>query len=124
MHGYITRSVRLLAVPLLLPGMAAGIALAAPAVAAQAESAGTATYVHNQLNGVSAASASSAWAVGCTNCFTSKGKALIEHWNGTGWKQVPSPAPADSVLSGVAAVSAGDAWAVGETLSSTAWKLS
>jgi hypothetical protein len=40
---------------------------------------------------------------------------LIVHWNGTAWRQVPSPNPsADiNVLSGVAAMSARDAWAVG-----------
>jgi hypothetical protein len=38
--------------------------------------------------------------------------ALIEHWNGTAWTQVPSPVPA-GVLAGVAATSARDAWAVG-----------
>jgi hypothetical protein len=32
------------------------------------------------LTGVAALSATNAWAVGATN-----GKALIEHWNGTGW---------------------------------------
>src|SRR5215472_5605870 len=122
MHGYITRLVRLLAVPLLLAGAAAGIAPAAPAVAAPAESVGTPTYVHNQLNGVAATSASNAWAVGCTHCFTSNGRALIEHWNGTGWQQVPSPAPAGGVLSGVAATSASNAWAVGENYSSTSSK--
>jgi hypothetical protein len=40
------------------------------------------------------------------------------HWNGTAWKQVPSPKPspgASSVLYSVAATSASNAWAVGTT---------
>ena len=40
-------------------------------------------------------------------------KALALRWNGTSWKQVPSPNPAGGLLSGVAAVSARSAWAVG-----------
>ena len=58
------------------------------------------------LNGVAAASATSAWAVG-----SSRGAALIEHWNGRTWNQVRGPA--SSILQGVAAVSAASAWAVG-----------
>jgi hypothetical protein len=39
---------------------------------------------------------------------------LIGHWNGTAWKQVPSPNPLrENGLSGVAATSAANAWAVG-----------
>jgi hypothetical protein len=71
------------------------------------------------FNGVAAASAKSAWAVGYydpsfNNGLT--GKTLIEHWNGTAWKRVPSPTPASgAVLTGVAATSASSAWAVGYT---------
>jgi hypothetical protein len=37
-------------------------------------------------------------------------------WNGTAWKQVPSPSPrASAGLSGVAVTSADNAWAVGYT---------
>jgi hypothetical protein len=41
---------------------------------------------------------------------------LIVHWNGTAWKQVPSPNPSTthSVLFGVTATSAANAWAIGE----------
>jgi hypothetical protein len=71
------------------------------------------------LFGVSATSASNAWAVGCAgNCFQGFGgiKTLTLHWNGTAWKQVPSPSPAPgSSLSSVAATSASNAWAVGCT---------
>ena len=68
----------------------------------------------NVLLKVTATSASNAWAVGYYNNGTAD-KTLIEHWNGTAWKQVPSPDPSSSenVLLGVAATSATDAWAVG-----------
>jgi hypothetical protein len=71
------------------------------------------------LFGVAATSASNAWAVGCAgNCYQGFGgiKTLILHWNGTAWKQVPSPSPAAGTsLSSVTAVSAHSAWAVGCT---------
>ena len=61
---------------------------------------------------------------------------LIEHWNGSAWKQVPSPNPSstDNNLLSVAATSASNAWAVGgyengttsrtliEHWNGTAWK--
>lgn len=41
---------------------------------------------------------------------------IIVHWNGHGWKQVPSHSPGTtSQLFGVAAASANNAWAVGQT---------
>jgi hypothetical protein len=115
MPGYITHSVRLLAVPILLAGVAGGVA-PGTASAAQAGSAGTAApfRVNGTLSGVAATSAGNAWAVGSSGSLTSP-KALIVHWNGTGWKQMPSPAPAGSALAGVAATSATNAWAVGST---------
>ena len=62
------------------------------------------------LFGVAAPSSGSAWAVGTDTAGT-----LIEHWNGTGWTQVPSPGPArNPELAGVAALSSGPAWAVGD----------
>jgi hypothetical protein len=72
----------------------------------------------NHLLGVSAISATDAWAVGYY--FTSPGGleySLILHWNGTRWTKVPSPNPdpGDSGLAGVSAASASDAWAVGTT---------
>lgn len=74
--------------------------------------AGTPTY--NYLNAVAAASASDAWAVGSYSASAGGSLALIEHWNGTAWTQVPSPSPGiTNNLSGVAALSATDAWAVG-----------
>jgi hypothetical protein len=129
MLQFVTRSVRLAAMPLLLAGVVAGAASAAPAAAARTGSPRPASLTTSgQLNGVAAVSASDVWAVGGTG-----NGALIEHWNGTAWKQVPSPAPAGSSLSGVAATSATNVWAVGETFSTstktlvlhwngTAWK--
>jgi hypothetical protein len=68
----------------------------------------------NQLQGVSADSATDAWAVGPPNCGTTNGP-LILHWNGGSWQLVaapPTPAP-DLAVNGVSAASATDAWAVG-----------
>ncbi len=69
------------------------------------------------LNGVSALSASDAWAVGSTGT-----KTLILHWNGASWTRVPSPSPAGGVgsnLSAVSAPSASDAWAAGSYFTSS-----
>jgi hypothetical protein len=61
---------------------------------------------------VAATSATNAWAVG-----TLGGGALMAHWNGTAWKQQPSPGPGQypgfNLLDGVAATSATNVWAVG-----------
>jgi hypothetical protein len=62
----------------------------------------------SNLFGVAATSARSAWAGGA---ITTGGRTLIEQWNGTTWKHVPSPAE-DIGLQGIAAVSASSAWAV------------
>lgn len=63
------------------------------------------------LSGVAALSARSAWAVGCSECgLGGFADSLIERWNGTSWKQVPSP---NGDLFGVAATAARSAWAVG-----------
>ena len=69
------------------------------------------------LSSVTAASANSAWAVGCTAfCFLHSvaPQTVILHWNGTAWTQVPSPAQARiGALNGVTATSASNVWAVG-----------
>ena len=77
----------------------------------------------NVLNDVTATSAANAWAVG----YYSNGTAiqtLIEHWNGTAWKQVASPNPGNSssanLLNGVAATSRTNIWAVGTHFNGTA----
>jgi hypothetical protein len=70
---------------------------------------------NNELYGVAAGSASSAWAVGSYS-NPPGGSALILHWDGTSWAQVPSPpagtASSGSSLSGVTATSSAT-WAVG-----------
>jgi hypothetical protein len=69
----------------------------------------------NILTGVAATSATNAWAVGYYFTETDGERTLIEHWNGTVWRQVRSPNPPSGSpsLSGVAATSARNAWAVG-----------
>jgi hypothetical protein len=100
---------------------AAGIALTAPGFAV-AGAAGTSRtgpagppapsfVTQGRLYGAAATSARNVWAVGLVNA-----RALIVHWDGTAWQQVPSPAPGLSPnLEGVAATSARNAWAVGKT---------
>jgi hypothetical protein len=70
-------------------------------------------------------SGSNAWAVGCAKCFSATFATLIERWNGSAWKQVPSPNPlgAGNLLAGVAATSAANAWAVGYTSAQQAFIL-
>ncbi|HLJ33483.1 MAG TPA: hypothetical protein VKU38_07530, partial [Ktedonobacteraceae bacterium] len=69
------------------------------------------------LYGVAALSATDAWAVG--NYYQGNqmpNAALIEHWNGSAWSQVPAAYPSGSqhtFLYGVTAFSASDVWAVG-----------
>lgn len=67
------------------------------------------------LYGVAATSRRNAWAVGESNVQNIS--TLIEHWNGTAWKVVPSPSPNPkrdfSTLGAVAARTTSDAWAVG-----------
>ena len=69
-----------------------------------------------RLHAVAALSGTNIWAVGSETTSTGT-QSLIEHWNGTSWSVIRSPAgePADSELLGVAAVSADDIWAVGHT---------
>ena len=65
-----------------------------------------------QLYGVTAVSASDAWAVGYIGTGTHH--FLILHWDGTSWTRVPAPHNGPlAVLSGVTAVSATKVWAVG-----------
>ncbi len=95
------------------------------------------------LGGVAALSPSDAWAVGYYTHVSlvhgASDRTLTEHWNGRGWRRVPSPYPggqSGSYLLGVAAVAASDAWAVGsyvdaggidqcliEHWNGTAWRL-
>jgi hypothetical protein len=68
----------------------------------------------NSLTGVASASASSAWAVGCTDGCPVGGTPLIERWNGTSWRQVAAPRSPYALYNlGSVAVSGTRAWAVG-----------
>jgi hypothetical protein len=67
----------------------------------------------DDLFGVTAPSADSAWAVGVTN-GSSASDPLVLRWNGTAWAQVSSPALKDTDLVSVAVATASSAWAVGE----------
>ena len=69
----------------------------------------------NFLEGVEAISTSNVWAVGL-GISKSGGSSQILHWNGTQWKEVPSPKPAGAAfysLGEARAVSANDIWSVG-----------
>lgn len=71
----------------------------------------------NELRGVTALSADNAWAVGYRGGTQNETplETLILHWDGTRWRQVPSPnVPVGAnQLSGITAISANDIWAVG-----------
>jgi hypothetical protein len=87
-------------------------------VVAAAQPAGQASAT---LGSVTAISPTDAWAVGEYTGSTSAlgGSTLIEQWNGSAWKIIPSPTPgAYPSLSGVAARSATDVYAVGTNLPS------
>ena len=68
------------------------------------------------LNGVAAISPTNAWAVGYafSESNTSTQHPLIEHWNGTSWAIVASPALSNGgQFSAITALSATNIWAVG-----------
>lgn len=91
--------------------------------------AGPAGAARDTLAGVAAISSSDAWAVGSYQFRTrtpgrtiAANPTLILRWNGSAWRQVPSPSTGYlSALSGVAAVSPSDAWAVGFSTSNGAF---
>jgi len=69
------------------------------------------------FSGVSAASASDAWAVGASSA-TFDSLPLAEHWNGTAWDNVSVPLPSGATtgsLKGVLELSPANVWAVGST---------
>jgi hypothetical protein len=68
-----------------------------------------------QFNAIQVNSPTDVWAVGDKGVTDSSSSTLIEHWNGTAWSIVPSPAPgSDSDLTGVTTSNAAnDVWAVG-----------
>jgi hypothetical protein len=79
----------------------------------------------NALFGVAAVAPNDVWAVGFfVDAFNQDRpqKTLVEHWNGTSWKVIPSPniggnnsQTISNELRGVIAVSANDVWAFGDT---------
>ena len=98
--------------------LAVALMAAAAAPTARAAIPATTQPVPGKLLGVAGTSAADIWAVGTTPATTLPGRTLTEHWNGVGWRVVPSLSPGtgkgrDSVLSGVAAVTRTDVWAVG-----------
>jgi hypothetical protein len=94
------------------------IPLAATSVAGSAEAsvaAGRAGLsIAAQLTGVATVSASNVWVVGYTGGPASP-KILIEHWDGSTWKQELVPGVVNGVLNAVTAASASSLWAVGST---------
>jgi hypothetical protein len=66
----------------------------------------------NWLGGVTAISATNAWAVGYYYNGTTK-RTLALHWNGKAWKTQASASPHGAVLNGVTATSSTNAWAGG-----------
>jgi hypothetical protein len=71
----------------------------------------------SDLWGVTALSATNAWAVGNQEVGLFQFRPLVEHWNGTTWQLVRVPSPSltgtGASLFGVAATSPRDIWAVG-----------
>ena len=76
---------------------------------------------YSSLNSITAISANDIWAVGFAGFppHTPERHTLTEHWNGAGWRIVPSPNPGNqkNELFGVSAVSRNDVWAVGDAFS-------
>jgi hypothetical protein len=78
---------------------------------------GTKDNVSADLTAVHARAADDVWAVGTRLRLDGRQASLILHWNGTDWREVPTPDAGaktdEETLTSVAALSAGDAWAVG-----------
>ena len=75
----------------------------------------------NDLLAVTVLSPCDGWAVGYRSDGSLTAETLVEHWNGTTWKVVPSPSPSGhyNYLAGIAATSAHNVWAVGYTYTGT-----
>jgi hypothetical protein len=71
--------------------------------------------VSNELRSVASSSASDVWAVGVVTDGHGSYKPLTEHWDGSSWSIVATPAVPgrDGQLSAVAVIDKADAWAVG-----------
>jgi hypothetical protein len=77
---------------------------------------GTEPLGADRLYDVAIAPTGQAWAVGLYSNWDNPGPlTLIEEWDGTSWKRVPTPSPGrtGNSLQSVAAISTTDAWAVG-----------
>ena len=77
--------------------------------------------IYDILDGVTAVSESSVWAVGYDSNTGGVTQTLTEHWDGARWSVVTSPNPSsvENTLFGVAAISASSVWAVGITTSTS-----
>jgi hypothetical protein len=71
--------------------------------------------VSNALRSVASSSATNAWAVGIHSDGHNNINPLIEHWDGSSWAIVPTPAVPgrDAALNAVTVIDSSDAWAVG-----------
>jgi hypothetical protein len=75
-----------------------------------------ATDGYNELFGVEARSSRNVWAVGYSNiALYGSERSLIEHWNGSAWRIVPSPNIGQNanILYDIASVTGSNMWAVG-----------
>ena len=69
---------------------------------------------NDELSAIDAVSATDIWAVGSDDHPPASNTLLFEHWNGTSWTAVQSPAPVgDDFGLGIETISPTDAWAVG-----------
>jgi hypothetical protein len=75
----------------------------------------------NLLNGVTAVSASDAWAVGYAYAANSQELTIIQHWDGTSWLTVPSPNPGTAQACGNAAYEGNELWSVDAISSTDVW---
>ena len=71
--------------------------------------------VSNVLRSVASSSATNAWAVGIHSDGQNNINPLTEHWDGSSWAIVPTPAVPgrDAALNAVTVIDSSDAWAVG-----------
>ena len=96
-----------------VPAVVGSAAQAAPAMG-RAASVRSVPRINGQLEGVSADSATDAWAVGYYLNSSNIGQPVTMQWNGTTWSQVTSPSPHGyAQLSGVGTVPGAGAWAAG-----------
>ena len=70
----------------------------------------------NSLDEVAAVSANDIWTVGSYNNNNKVSQTLIQHWDGSKWRIVPSPNfdLGNNILQGLTVISTNDVWAVGE----------